>query len=412
MFAEAYAKKTGSGKTGQEAIADLEGAMKKGLVRTAEVLPLVVEEMMRRAAPGMEAASKTSTAEKARAMSMRDRMFESFTKSGGEKGLATMWQALERVFTRLQDRMPQIGALFEKAMNIFAKAVEGFMDISDALFFGKESELTRSLKEFGISLTGIGNFVSSMTGIIVGIAEKLGVGGSLAAILTTWGGAKLATKYLGKKGSEILEKKTGGLLGTSDNISAYAMPGLSALRVFVVNTDYGASDYVDVDGKRKSAPFPPNSGPPKPTAMDKLKKIGKVGMDGGATLLFNPATAAATAVGVGAYLHPNQSSLGVTADPGFMSGSHMGDFDIAGSADKYVKNNIAQATPVVEQAKHATFNMGIAQTIKLDAKIDIKAGTSDEALSMFKSQLQTEVFQPFMLTSLKEAQSTFSNYAK
>ena len=56
--------------------------------------------------------------------------------------------------------------------------------------------------------------------------------------------------------------------------------------------------------------------------------------------------------------------------------------------------------------------MGIAQTIKLDAKIDIKAGTSDEALSMFKSQLQTEVFQPFMLTSLKEAQSTFSNYAK
>ena len=146
--------------------------------------------------------------------------------------------------------------------------------------------------------------------------------------------------------------------------------------------------------------------------VDKLKKLGKGAMNGGATLLVNPVTATAVAVGAGAYLHPNQGSLGVTADPGFMSGSHMDDFDMAGSADKYVKNNITQAAPVVEQARHATFNMGIAQSIKLDAKIDIKAGTSDEALSMFKSQLQTEVFQPFMLTSLKEAQSTFSNYAK
>lgn len=413
MFAEAYAKKKNTGKTGQAAIADLEAAMKKGLVKTAEILPLVVEEMAKRAAPGMKKASETSTAEKNRAMSMRDKMFESFTKNGGEKGLATMWQALEGVFTRLQDRMPQIGKLFEGAMDVFAKAVDGFMDISDALFFGRESELTRSLQEFGISLTGIRDFVSSMTGIFVGIGEKLGVDGSMAAILATWGGAKIATKYLGKKGSEILEKKTGGLLGTSDNISAYAMPGLSALRVFVVNSDYGASDYIDRDGKRKSAPLPPNSGPPKPTVMDKLKKLGKVGVEGGATLLFNPATATATAVGVGAYLHPNQDSLGVTADPSFMSGNAAAEgFDIYGNADKYVKSNITQAAPVVEQARHATFNMGIAQSIKLDAKIDIKAGTSDEALSMFKSQLQTEVFQPFMLTSLKEAQSTFSNYAK
>ena len=385
--------------------------MKKGKVNTVDVMPLVAKRMQEMANPGIEEAKKSATAAQARNANARRKMLESFSENGGEKGLATMWMALERVMTRLQDRMPQIGALFEGAMNVFAKAVDGFMDISDALFFGKESELTRKLSEFGLSLTGIRDFIATMTGMLAALAEKLGVGGSIAAVLATIGGVKLAKKYASTKAGEALENATGGLLGSSNNLAAYSMPGFKALRVFVVNTDHGA-DYIDADGKRQKTSFPPNAGPPKPTMVDKLKKLGKGAMNGGATLLVNPVTATAVAVGAGAYLHPNQGSLGVTADPGFMSGSHMGDFDMAGSADKYVKNNITQAAPVVEQARHATFNMGIAQSIKLDAKIDIKAGTSDEALSMFKSQLQTEVFQPFMLTSLKEAQSTFSNYAK
>ena len=385
--------------------------MKKGKVNTVDVMPLVAKRMQEMANPGIEEAKKSATAAQARNANARRKMLESFSENGGEKGLATMWMALERVFTRLQDRMPQIGALFENAMNIFAKAVDGFMDISDALFFGKESDLTRKLSEFGLSLTGIRDFIATMTGMLAALAEKLGVGGSIAAVLATIGGVKLAKKYASTKVGEALENATGGLLGSSNNLAAYSMPGFKALRVFVVNTDYGA-DYIDADGKRQKTSLPPNAGPPKPTMVDKLKKLGKGAMNGGATLLLNPATTTAVAVGAAAYLHPNQDSLGVTADPGFMSGSHMGDFDMAGSADKYVKNNITQAAPVVEQARHATFNMGIAQSIKLDAKIDIKAGTSDEALSMFKSQLQTEVFQPFMLTSLKEAQSTFSNYAK
>lgn len=412
IFAESYAEFTKSGLKGQKAIAALGEAMKKGKVNTVDVMPLVAKRMQEMANPGIEEAKKSATAAQARNANARRKMLESFSENGGEKGLATMWMALERVMTRLQDRMPQIGALFEGAMNIFANAVDGFMDISDALFFGRDSDLTRKLSEFGLSLTGIRDFIATMTGMLAALAEKLGVGGSIAAVLATIGGVKLAKKYVGTKAGEALENATGGLLGSSNNLAAYSMPGFKALRVFVVNTDYGGADYIDADGKRQKTSFPPNAGPPKPTMVDKLKKLGKGAMNGGATLLVNPMTATAVAVGAGAYLHPNQDSLGVTADAGFMSGSHMGDFDFAGSADKYVKNNIAQAAPVVEQARHATFNMGIAQSIKLDAKIDIKAGTSDEALSMFKSQLQTEVFQPFMLTSLKEAQSTFSNYAK
>lgn len=428
MFAEAYAKKTGTGKTGQEAIADLEGAMKKGLVRTAEVLPLVVEEMMRRAAPGMEAASKTSTAEKARAMSMRDKMFESFTKSGGEKGLATMWMALERVFTRLQDRMPQIGALFERAMNIFAKAIDGFMDISDALFFGRDSELTKTLSSFGLSLVGIHNFIAKTSEVVGKLAEALGPTGVLAALAAAYGIKKATQGFAGAAAGSATDNVVDRLFGNS--LASYSEPGLRALRVFVVNGLGGG-------GGGGGGPNNTNQSN-RPTSRtgkvwDFAKKFGALAFrwaPGIATYLGgnflndelqsyvktetdNPTLQAASDV-VGKTLVGAAAGFAQTRHPwGAVGGAALGfAHGLVANADAYTKSNITQASPTVDGAMDKFIQANLKHEVKLNANIKIETATSDEALSKFRQELDAQVLQPFMLSQLNGALSTTSNFAK
>jgi hypothetical protein len=107
-----------------------------------------------------------------------------------------------------------------------------------------------------------------------------------------------------------------------------------------------------------------------------------------------------------AMLHPNQDSPTVTADPMYMSGGMAG---IYGTADSFTKKNISAAQPVVEQAAvAATMNHNIVLT----ADVKIEAGTPESAIQQFQQQLDAKVFQPFMLQSLQEAQSTVSVYAR
>lgn len=415
MFAEAYAKKKNTGKTGQEAIADLEAAMKKGLVKTAEVLPLVVEEMAKRAAPGMKKASETSTAEKNRAMSMRDKMFESFTKNGGEKGLATMWQAIERVFTRLQDRMPQIGRLFEGAMNVFADAVDGFMDISDALFFGRESELTKRLKEFGVSVTGIGEFVATMTSMIAGLAEKLGVGGSIAALAGLYATTKIGSKLLNNKAGQVLSKVTGGAVG-GDSLSSYG-DGY-ALRVKVVGFEVGASTpRVETGGGNGKTQLP---------EVDKKKEgwrkragnwFGKQSSKSSNTQLAIGLALAGMAVSQLPEEKMNSAStvagpMGATPFGWLMAKSQdLWKEASVFNAEKFTESKISAATPITDKAMQG-YIPTLDHKIDLKANIKIEAGTPDEALTKFRQELDAQIRQSFMLPALKEAQSTFSNYAK
>lgn len=420
MFAEAYAELTKSGKSGQESIAALEADMKRGKVQSNKVIPIVARMMEEKSRSGLQAASETSTAEQNRARNARFEMNKSFQKNGGEKGLATMWMALERVFTRLQDRMPQIGALFEGAMNIFAKAVDGFMDISDALFFGKESELSKTLASFGLSLIGIHDFVAK-TGEVVGkLVEALGPTGVLAALAAAYGIKKATEGLAGGVAGSATDNVVDRVFGNS--LASYSMPGFKALRVFVVNGMAGGG----IDLQRTNTPFPANAGPKQPLAKRLGSLLGNtqqyllaaannpwaqraVGAAATAATLITPGE---SVKGLGDWLQTGVNPLSMFQT--YKSLVHgRGDFyETRTSAQKLMDQNIADARPVVDAAIDKAFSVQQNHQINLKANIDIKAGTSDEALSLFKSQLQTEVFQPFMLTSLKEAQSTFSNYAK
>lgn len=420
MFAEAYAKKTGTGKTGQEAIADLEGAMKKGLVRTAEVLPLVVEEMMRRAAPGMEAASKTSTAEKARAMSMRDKMFESFTKNGGEKGLATMWMALERVFTRLQDRMPQIGALFERAMNIFAKAIDGFMDISDALFFGRDSELTKTLSSFGLSLVGIHNFIAKTSEVVGKLAEALGPTGVLAALAAAYGIKKAVPGIAGAAAGSATDNVVDRVFGNSLASYSVAAPGGRALRVVIAGMGAMPNAMPDTNTPGGSGSGSGNGSTPKKQGW-RQKAGGWFGKQSGKS--SNLALGVALALGglaISELPEEKVSPAGTLSGP--MGASPFGwlmakSQDLWGeasnfNANKFTESKISAATPITDKAMQGYIPSTVNHQVDLKANIKIEAGTADEALVKFRQELDAQVRQSFLMPALKEAQSTFSNYAK
>ena len=428
IFAEAYAEVTKSGLKGQKAIAALGDAMKRGKVNTVDVMPLVAKRMQEMANPGIEEAKKSATAAQARNANARRKMLESFSENGGEKGLATMWMALERVMTRLQDRMPQIGALFEGAMNVFAKAVDGFMDISDALFFGKESELTRKLSEFGLSLTGIRDFIATMTGMLAALAEKLGVGGSIAALLATIGGVKLAKKYASTKAGEALENATGGLLGSSNNLAAYSMPGFKALRVFVVNGTGGVGGLPDVDAPDGRGGRSGGSG----GRGGRWKKILDYGKTGAGVLLKRVAPTAIVAGAleslVGSYTTDEKvlgsasilsstatgAAIGSAGGPvgTFLGGLGGFGYGLVQNADRFTNSNLTQPNPTVDGAMDKFIQANLKHEVKLNANIKIETATSDEALSKFRQELDAQVLQPFMLSQLNGALSTTSNYAK
>ncbi len=436
IFAESYAEFTKSGLKGQKAIAALGDAMKKGKVNTADVMPLVAKRMQEMANPGIEEAKKSATAAQARNANARRKMLESFSENGGEKGLATMWMALERVMTRLQERMPQIGALFEGAMNIFAKAVDGFMDISDALFFGKESELSKTLASFGLSLIGIHNFVAK-TGEVVGkLAEALGPAGVLAALAAAYGVKKATQGFAGAAAGSAADNVVDRLFGNSLASYAVAAPGGRALRVFAVNGLGGG-------GGGPGNPNPPG-GPNntnqsnRPTSMAG-KVWGAAKKFGGFAFPFAPGIA--TYLGgnflndelqsyvktktdnqtlhtgsdiVGKTLVGAAAGFAQTRNPwGAAGGAALGfAHGLVANADAYTKSNITQANPTVDGAMDKFIQANLKHEVKLNANIKIETATSDEAMTKFRQELDAQVLQPFMLSQLNGALSTTSNFAK
>lgn len=436
IFAESYAEFTKSGLKGQKAIAALGDAMKKGKVNTVDVMPLVAKRMQEMANPGIEEAKKSATAAQARSANARRKMLESFSENGGEKGLATMWMALERVMTRLQDRMPQIGALFENAMNIFAKAVDGFMDISDALFFGTESELTKTLSSFGLSLVGIHNFVAK-TGEVVGkLAEALGPTGVLAALAAAYGIKKATQGLAGAAAGSATDNMVDRLFGNSLASYATMSVGGKALRVVVVNPAVGSGS----GGGTGTGSNQNGTGNTQNNRQSwKSRAWGAAKTFGG--LLYNVAPGVGTYLGgnflndqlqsfVGDYvedptLRAGSDVLGKTAvgaaagfaqtnSPwGALAGGVLGlGHGLVANADAYTKSNITQANPTVDGAMDKFIQANLKHEVKLNANIKIETATSDEALTKFKQELDAQVLQPFMLSQLNGAQSTFSNYAK
>lgn len=389
IFAEAYARKTNSGLSGQKAQAALRQAMKDGKVISDDILPLVAEIMSARAAPSLAASRNTADAMQMRFRNSRAKFMERWSEAGGEAALAKMWDSLGKAMESLARRAPELAKAFTLLVDAFDSVLKTVVDLSNTLFFGESSKTSNIIKDnTGINLETIAKGINGMFAVLVEIAKSLGAGGTVAAIAGAYGAIKIGKKVM----STRAENAVGAVTGTANNLSAYAVPGVGALRVWVVNgSGAGFDALLDKPGEKK---------PPKaPTKGRKLPGWLGAGLIG---LLALP-----TIAGALSYAHPNQNSVGVQAPGDIMGGADAAMW--AMSADRFVNKNIAQATPVVEQAKtQATVN----HNISLKAEMKIEAGTAEEAIKKLEANLNSQIFEPFMLKSLKEAQSTFGDYAR
>lgn len=403
IFAQAYAEKSKSGLTGQKAQAALREAMKEGKVLSSDILPIVARIMSERATPTLDKARNTADANQMRFRNARQQFMERFSEAGGEAGFAKFWNAAGKAMESLADKAPQLANAFERLIDYALMLGKAFMDIHTTLWGGYGTESTIAIqRETGINIVAIRDSVMAVVSVLAKIGEALGVGGSLAAIAGVYGLTKLGGKFLTSK----VEDKIGAITGTANNLSAYAMPGVSALRVFVVNGGVSGMPDVSTPGG-----MGPNDGPKKQTWWQRMKgRLGGIGSAARGALL-NPYTALAGLVGIGAYFHPNQDSIGVTA-PGSVFGSAdmQAYFEERGGADAFAMKNVSQATPVVrEAAKQESY---MKQDFMLKADINITAQTGQEALDVFAREMESKVFAPFMRQSLQEAQSTTSIYAR
>jgi Tape measure protein len=387
IFAQAYAQKTKSGLSGQKAQAALREAMKEGKVISGDILPIVAQIMSERAAPMLSASRNTADAQQMRFRNARAKFIERFSESGGEKALAKMWDTIGKLMEDLSRRAPEVAQAFSTLVDAFAKAVEVMKDLSNTLWFGETTGTSKSIQEAtGVNLVAIRDGIHAMIGVLGAIGEKLGVGGSVVALAATYGIGKLIKSRVGNTVGDVVDKVT----GNTSSLGAYAMPGMSALRVWVVNGSGAGFDSSVPTPEGKGGKAPAGRKPPGWLSLGFLTKW-----------LSLPAIATGLAM-----LHPNQDSPTVTADPMYMSGGMAG---IYGTADSFTKKNISAAQPVVEQAAvAATMNHNIVLT----ADVKIEAGTPESAIQQFQQQLDAKVFQPFMLQSLQEAQSTVSVYAR
>ncbi len=145
VFATAYAQMTGSGKTGQDALAALYEAVPKGKINSAEILPIVSEILRQRAAPKLNIAMKTSQAEQARAKNQLADTAMLASRSGVESGFARLWKSLT---TAMKEATPAVEAL-----------AKGFDEISKYVSFA--ALLPQSLKR---AFEGRDSWVADMLG--------------------------------------------------------------------------------------------------------------------------------------------------------------------------------------------------------------------------------------------------------
>ena len=93
LFAQAYAEKMNSGLTGKEALYALKTAMKKGDVKTADVLPRVTELLSQKAAPTLAMSAKSSMSEQSRYNNALNEQVVRANKAGVETGYARLFRA-------------------------------------------------------------------------------------------------------------------------------------------------------------------------------------------------------------------------------------------------------------------------------------------------------------------------------
>lgn len=130
LFAKAWANITKSGKVDAAAMKQLLEDRQKGLITSDKILPEVARLMRERAAPTLEAASKTSTAMQARFQNTQSDFALRVSESGMEEGFARLFASLNSALERISPLAESLGKRFnsfsESLGNTITKASEAF----------------------------------------------------------------------------------------------------------------------------------------------------------------------------------------------------------------------------------------------------------------------------------------------
>lgn len=161
-FATAWQDFTGGKLTGQKAEAALLKAMEKGLVKSADILPLVIEKMGIKAAGGIEAYKKTTTYAHGRFDTGFKESIELFGKGGFDEGMRNFFLTLAKHMEDNQEGITKLGKAFKYGMQILLSFIET-----------------------GISfIRMLNDFSSSMTGVLIIMAPLMRIFGKWGMVLT------------------------------------------------------------------------------------------------------------------------------------------------------------------------------------------------------------------------------------
>lgn len=123
IIAESYQESIGGKLTGQKAEAALLEAMKKGLVETAKVMPIVTNRLGIQAAGGLEAYNLTTGAQHNRFTNALTNAVEVFGKGGFDEGMMRFFKFMADFLEKHSEGIRDLGGSFLNLEKVFEKMV-------------------------------------------------------------------------------------------------------------------------------------------------------------------------------------------------------------------------------------------------------------------------------------------------
>lgn len=174
LFATAWANITKSGKTDAAAMKQLLSDRQKGLVLSDKILPEVARLMRLRAAPALDAMTKTSSAEQARYQNTRADFASIASVSGLEAGFARIYKTLEQSLQRLMPLAESFGRSWDRFSVVFESSITKISE-AFAIFNGYTSSFNKlSLSDGTISaLQSLGDTFNKLGENVTLLKERL-----------------------------------------------------------------------------------------------------------------------------------------------------------------------------------------------------------------------------------------------
>lgn len=171
LFAEAWAEVSKSGLKGGDASADFLKSMEKGAVDFAPMAPVLAKLFSDKSQAKLSVMMQMSGAEQERSKNARTRLVETFGKSGGEKGFATMWRNITGTIDALQPSVKLLSYYFDKIITRVSSFPLNMLNSVNATVKGISESL--AISERSVGKTGL--LLAGALALVTKIARKFAV---------------------------------------------------------------------------------------------------------------------------------------------------------------------------------------------------------------------------------------------